>query len=79
MRGPESAMRIIEIVASTANPSHGPSYSVPRLANAVARAGADVELFTVGEPAPADPTDASGLHRRSFAHDLAWAPRIQHL
>ena len=69
-------MRIIEIVASVADPSHGPSYSVPRLAEGVARAGAEVELFSVGTPGD---VIHNGVRRRTFAHDLAGLPRIGHL
>ena len=70
------ALRVIEIVASVANPSHGPSYSAPRLAEAVQQAGAEVELFTVGE---AGPDRAAGVLHRSFAHDLGFLPRVGHL
>ncbi len=69
-------MKIIEIVASVANLSHGPSYSVPRLAEGVAAAGGDVELFTVGAPGH---ETRKGVLRRTFAHDLAGLPRIGHL
>jgi len=69
-------MRIIEIVASVADLSHGPSYSAPRLAEGVAAAGAEVELFTVGSP---DDVTLNGVRRRRFAHDLASLPRIGHL
>lgn len=69
-------MKAIEIVASVAEQSHGPSYSVPRLAEGLAGAGAEVELHTVG--APGDVV-RDGVRRRVFAHDLGGLPRIGHL
>jgi glycosyltransferase involved in cell wall biosynthesis len=73
-------VRVLEIVASIDNPSHGPSYSVPRLAEAVARAGADVELLTVGRGQGPVPSGAeSPVLHRAYAHDLASVPRIHHL
>lgn len=69
-------MRVVEIIASITNKSHGPSYSVPRLAEAVARAGADVELQSVGEPAD---VLRDGVRYRTFRHDLRWAGKIGHL
>jgi glycosyltransferase involved in cell wall biosynthesis len=70
------SLRVIEIVASVANPSHGPSYSAPRLAQAVRRAGGEVQLFTVGK---AGTTTIEGVVHRTFAHDLSFLPRIGHL
>lgn len=57
-------MRVIQIVASVADEAAGPSYSVPRLASAVARAGAVVSLYAQGE------ADAPG----PFAPDVAFHP-----
>lgn len=71
---PARAMKVVEIVASTANPSYGPSYSVPRIAAALARAGARVELFTVSEE-PGE-RDLDGVVHRRFQHDLARVPIV---
>lgn len=69
-------MKVVEIVASVANLSHGPSYSVPRLAEGLAHAGAEVDLFSVGEPSE---EIRDGVRRRVFRHDIGGAPRIGHL
>lgn len=48
-------MKVIQIVASVADEAAGPSYSVPRLASAVAQAGAEVSLYALGEPGAPGP------------------------
>lgn len=48
-------MKVIQIVASVADEAAGPSYSVPRLASAVAQAGAEVSLYALGEPGTPGP------------------------
>lgn len=69
-------MQIIEIVASLANKAAGPSYSVPRLASAVARAGATVNLVSLGS--------GSAVTRdlvlwNSFAHSYSKVPLVRDL
>lgn len=44
-------MRVLHIVASIESEAAGPSVSVPRLAEAQARLGAEVTLATIGDPA----------------------------
>lgn len=43
-------MRILHILASIESEAAGPSVSVPRLAEAQARLGAEVEIATIGDP-----------------------------
>lgn len=57
-------MQVIQIVASVADEAAGPSYSVPRLASAVAQAGAKVSLYALGEPGAPGP----------FAPDVEFHP-----
>jgi glycosyltransferase involved in cell wall biosynthesis len=48
-------LKVIQIVASVADEAAGPSYSVPRLASAVAGAGAGVSLWALGAPGATGP------------------------
>lgn len=57
-------MQVIQIVASVADEAAGPSYSVPRLASAVAQAGAEVSLYALGEAGAPGP----------FAPDVEFHP-----
>lgn len=66
-------MKVIHILASDAEEAAGPSYSVPRLCAGLVRAGAEVELFTVGEPGE---ETIDGVRRRRFAQSLASAPLL---
>lgn len=69
-------MRVVQIIASVADEAAGPSYSGPRLASALARAGADVEMFTVG----ATPRDlGEGVVHRVFPQALAGTPGLSRL
>jgi glycosyltransferase involved in cell wall biosynthesis len=43
-------MKVVHTVSSIDNPSAGPSYTVPRLAQSLAKHGCAVELFTLGAP-----------------------------
>lgn len=70
-------MKIIHIVGSIDNSSAGPSISVPRLAQAQARAGAAVELATVGQPAGAD--GSLGLPHIRHAQSFARTPLLARL
>lgn len=54
-------MRVLHIVASIDSEAAGPSVSVPRLAEAQARLGADVKIATVGDP-------GSTIVRTTVAH-----------
>jgi glycosyltransferase involved in cell wall biosynthesis len=69
-------MRIIEIVASVADEAAGPSYSVPRLAEAVARAGAQVDLFALN---PNRDNIAVDVGCRTFSQSLARVPLANEL
>lgn len=66
-------MRIIQIVASVADEAAGPSYSVPRLASALARAGAEVALYALGDPGAVGPA-APGVAFKAFRQSAARAP-----
>jgi glycosyltransferase involved in cell wall biosynthesis len=69
-------MRVIQVVASIDNEAAGPSYSAPRLSAAVARAGADVALFSIG----AQPHDiGDGVAHRVFPQDFSRAPVLSQL
>lgn len=65
-------MKNIQIMASIADRSAGPTYSVSRLAQALAARGNHTSLYTVDGQA----TDKvlNGVHIRSFKHDFEWAP-----
>ncbi|MDP1737475.1 MAG: glycosyltransferase [Caulobacter sp.] len=69
-------MRVIQVVASVTDEAAGPSYSVPRLSASVARAGASVDLFTIG---PARDVASDGVVQTSFAQDLAQVPGAKRL
>ena len=56
-------MRVVQIVASVADEAAGPSYSVPRLASALARAGVDSALYALGEAGGTGPTAPSVAYR----------------
>lgn len=69
-------MRVIQIVSSVDDEAAGPSYSAPRLAAAVARAGAEVELFTLGQRARAI---GDGVVHKVFPQSLAGLPILGQL
>lgn len=56
-------MKILHIVASIEAEAAGPSISVPRLAEAQARRGADVSIATVGDPDYPHPNRTTVPHR----------------
>ncbi|MBL8907750.1 MAG: glycosyltransferase [Rhizobiales bacterium] len=65
------SMHIIHTVSSLESEASGPSYTVPRLCQALAEGGARVELFSLGR------NGGSGLNGYSdvrFAYDDAWMP-----
>ncbi|MEM9421996.1 MAG: glycosyltransferase, partial [Pseudomonadota bacterium] len=66
-------MRILHIVASIENEAAGPSVSVPRLAEAQRRHGADVHIATIGDPAAPHPQRTTVPHHR-FKQDYENAP-----
>ena len=71
-------MRIVHIIDSIGNPASGPSYSVPRLCEALADLGHDVELHavrTVGDSATTVPVVIYG-GPRPFRH-LGVSPGLQ--
>ena len=71
-------MRIVHIIDSIGNPASGPSYSVPRLCEALADLGHDVELHavrTVGDAATTVPVVIYG-GPRPFRH-LGVSPGLQ--
>ncbi|HYE46137.1 MAG TPA: glycosyltransferase [Caulobacter sp.] len=69
-------MHVIQIVASIEDEAAGPSYSAPRLSAAVARAGAEVALFSIG----ARPRDiGDGVAHQVFPQSLAGAPVVSQL
>lgn len=55
-------MRILHIVGSIENEAAGPSVSVPRLAEAQARKGAEVSIATVGDPSKPDLARTTASH-----------------
>jgi glycosyltransferase involved in cell wall biosynthesis len=69
-------MRVIEIVASIDEQGAGPSYSVPRLSSALAAAGADVTLCTLG--ASGD-SNGNAVRHRTFPIDFAAVPALSSL
>jgi glycosyltransferase involved in cell wall biosynthesis len=70
------ALRAVEIVASISNKAAGPSYSVPRLAEALASAGAEVELFSLGSEMD---ELCGGVRRRRFPQSLTDVPVVSQL
>lgn len=66
-------LRIVHTLASIADEAAGPSYSAPSLATAQARAGAVVEMFTVGE-VPA--RRVAGVEHRIFPQSLKGVPGL---
>lgn len=71
-------MRVIQIVASVADEAAGPSYSVPRLASAVARSGAEVALYALGEAGAPGPF-APGVAFHPFRQTAAGVPGLGQL
>lgn len=69
-------MRAIQIVASIEDEAAGPSYSAPRLSAAVARAGAEVSLYSIGQ-SPREIGD--GVTHRVFPQSLAGVPVLSQL
>ena len=67
-------MRILHVVASIDSEAAGPSVSVPRLAEAQARLGADVEIATVG--GSSDTASRTSVEHRRYCHTLGWLPTI---
>lgn len=57
-------MKILHVVASIASEAAGPSVSVPRLAEAQMRLGADVRIATVADPSEPHPQRTTLPHER---------------
>jgi glycosyltransferase involved in cell wall biosynthesis len=71
-----TALHVIQTLASIADEAAGPSYSAPSLATALAAAGAEVEMFTVGEGAP---RPVEGVNHRIFPQSFAGLPALGQL
>ncbi len=69
-------LSVVQIVASIADEAAGPSYSAPRLASALAAAGASVEMFTVGD---GPPTPIDGVGHRCFPQSYSRYPVLSSL
>jgi glycosyltransferase involved in cell wall biosynthesis len=74
--GDAGPMHAIQIVASVENEAAGPSYTVPRLAESLAGAGASVKLFSLGGDAP---SFERGVFREQFPQTLAGVPFLSQL
>ena len=66
-------MRIVQVVNSMMNQAAGPSYSVQQLSEALARAGAVVELHSIGGQGA---ENAHGVTHRRFGQDAARIPGL---
>lgn len=69
--------RVLHIVGSIDSEAAGPSVSVPRLAEAQARAGVEVMIATVG--GPQDGPSRTVIEHRRFAHSFASLPGFSQL
>ncbi|MEM1382308.1 MAG: glycosyltransferase [Pseudomonadota bacterium] len=61
-------LSVVQVVASVEAEASGPSYSVPRLARALAGQGAEVALMTLGEPGE---REVAGVRHTRFQQDFA--------
>lgn len=67
-------MRIVEVVPTLEQEASGPSYSVPRLAEALARRGNDVRLMSAGgQAAPVE----SGINHARFERNFGGVPIVK--
>lgn len=71
-------MRVLHIVASIDSEAAGPSVSVPRLAEAQARLGAEVVIATVGDPHASHPNRTT-VHHRRYPQSAAGVPILSNL
>jgi glycosyltransferase involved in cell wall biosynthesis len=67
---------VIHVVASVADEAAGPSYSVPRLCEALAASSVDVRLFSVGE---AETANYNGYQHSRFFQDWRSLPLLSQL
>jgi len=72
-RGKISSVRAVQILASLAVESAGPSYSVPRLAESLAELGVESEILCVG---PASERRRANVLQRNFAPSMTWMPIV---
>ena len=81
MAFPEAAsIHAVHVIAGLDAAHGGPSYTVPRLCQALAAAGAEVELLSVaGQKKLSGDSDADGFHHRRFAWDYANLPILRDL
>src|SRR3954453_20049031 len=90
MRNAASPLRPVHVIAGLDPAYGGPSYSVPRLCEALAAAGAEPVLLSVapvqpvaGRDPPADTSPreslSGGYADRRFAQDLARVPGLRSL
>src|SRR3954470_4465422 len=71
-------LRLVHVIAGLDPADGGPSYSVPRLCEALAGAGAEPVLLSVaaGRNSPCD-TSHGGYPDRRYAQDLAHVPGLR--
>src|SRR4051812_12854833 len=72
------SLRPVHVIAGLDPADGGPSYSVPRLCEALAAAGAEpVLLSVITRPNPPRDTSYGGYPDRRFAQDLAHVPGLR--
>lgn len=71
-------MRALHVIAGLRLIDGGPAYTVPRLCECLAAAGAQVELMSVSESAPTQ-SGSSGMREQRFAWDYADLPILRGL